>query len=168
MRTTPEGIQVIPVDFQKIFSLLDSEELRAIEEPIAKSQNLKIIYDKSAASINLIAAELSVCGMTTDQLFKYMQDNRDQIVRLALKINEDLKDTDEEEFPEGEEQDPSEITEVLGFASGFGLSHAIYHNFLSNRSGKELRAFLKNRRIPSHTKYAKAIEKVFASMNANN
>ena len=73
--------------------------------------------------------------------------------------------SDEEEYPEDEEQDPDEESETLGYANGFGIKYAIYHHFLANRSLSELRAFLKNRRIPKHTKFAKELQKVFLQVH---
>jgi hypothetical protein len=167
MRTTPEGIQVIPVEYGDVVAILDSVSLRSIEEPIAIAHRLPILRDKSAASISYIQGELSVCGMTTEELDRYMRDNGDMIVRLALLMRQDIPNTDEEEYPEGEEQDPSSEGVVLGLSNGFGLTHAIYHNFLSRRTGKELRAFLKNRRIPYHAKFAKQLESVFKALNSS-
>jgi hypothetical protein len=164
MRTTPEGIQVIPYEYREVVALLDLDELRAIEAQIAAAHQLPVLRDRSPVLINLTQAELSVCGMTANEIQQYLRDNCDSIVRLALKMKEDIADTDEEEYPEGEEQDPSGESTVLGMANGFGLSHAIYHHFLAHRSGKELRAFLKNRRVPFHTKFAKQLEGVFASL----
>ena len=167
MRITPEGIQVVPIEYREVVALLDSEELRAIEEPIAAAHRLPILRDKSPVLINLTQGELSVCGMTADAIHRYLQDNRESIVRLALKMKEDITDSDEEEFPEGEEQDADGESTTLGLANGFGLTHAIYHHFLAHRSGKELRAFLKNRRIPFHTKFAKQLEAVFALIRSS-
>ena len=76
-----------------------------------------------------------------------------------------ITDTDEQQYPEGEEQDPDGESIPMDFTyNGFGLTAAARYHFVSQRTGKELRAFLKNRRIPYHTKYAKQLEAVYASL----
>jgi hypothetical protein len=72
--------------------------------------------------------------------------------------------SDEQEYLEGEEQDQDEPGVSFGYANGFGAKCAIYHNFLANRAPSEFRAFLKNRRIPTHTKYAKELTRVFGEV----
>jgi hypothetical protein len=71
---------------------------------------------------------------------------------------------DEEEYPAGEEpgeEDKSVTVAQRGLGTGFGITYAIYYNFLANRTPSEFREFLRNRRIPHHARFAKESRRVF-------
>ena len=163
---TPEGITVIPISFQDVGALLKSDELSAVEKEIASRCRLNIIYDRGSAGTSYTQAEISVCGMTVDQLTGYLADNKNSLIDFGVRFMSDEDATnDEQEYPEGEEQDPDGESEALGYGNGFGIKVAIYHNFLANRTAAEFRAFLKNQRIPKHTKFAKELARTFAGSN---
>ena len=160
---TPEGITVISTSHQDVLALLKSDALSAVEKPIASQTGLNIIYDHGSASTSYTQAEISVCGMTTDQIEDYLTANRDSLIDFGVRFMSDEDATsDEQEYPEGGGGDPDGESETLGYGNGFGIKVAIYHNFLANRTPTEFRAFLKNRRIPKHTKFAKELARVFA------
>jgi len=162
---TPECITIIPTDQQEVIELLNSEALAAVEKPLATALKAEIIYDNSTASLSLIRGEISVCGLTTGQLENHLLEQRDSVIRFATRLLQDEEaNEDAEEYPEDEEPDPDDDDEdeELGCANGFGITMAIYHNFLANRTTKDLRAYLKNRKIPQHTKFAKQLEEIFA------
>jgi hypothetical protein len=166
MRTTPEGITVTPVEFHDVIEILNSDALKAVEEPIAAACGLKILRDWMPIQISIAQAELSVCGMSVEECKNYLAENQASIVEFALRLLNDNTEISEEEFPEGEEQDPSEEGRLLGISNGLGVTWTIYHQFVSRRSPKELRAFLKNRQIPFHAKYAKQLASIYASISA--
>lgn len=164
---TPEGITIIPTDQQEVIMLLKSEALAAVEQPLAAALKAEIIYDNSTTNLSLIRGEISVCGLTAGQIETYLLEQRDSVIRFATRLLQDVEaNEDAEEYPEGEEPDPDDEdeSEELGYANGFGITMAIYRNFLANRSSKDLRAYLKNRRIPQHTKFAKQLEIIFAEI----
>ena len=164
---TPQGITVIPTTYQDVAALLKSDALSVVEESIASKCGLKIICDYGTASTSYTQAEISVCGMNTDQIRDYLITNRESVINFGvLFMNDDEATSDEQEYPEGEEQDPDGESETLGYGNGFGIKVAIYHNFLANRTPAEFREFLKNRRIPRHTKFAKELARVFADSQA--
>lgn len=166
MRTTPEGITVTPVEFHDVIEILNSDALKAVEEPIAAACGFMILRDSMPILISEAQGELSVCGMSVEEFKKYLAENQSSIVEFALCLLNDKTEIPVQEFPESEEQDPSEEGQVLGICNGFGITRTIWHQFVSRRSPKELRAFLKNRRIPHHTKYAKQLESIYASLVA--
>ena len=160
---TPEGISLIPTSFQEIVALLTSEELAAVECPIADQCRLRIIRDIASTTTSHLQAEVSVSGMTVVEITNYLARYRNHLVAFGVRFLGDSKATEEEqEFAEGEEQDADGESETMGLGVGFGVKYAIYHNFLCNRPATEFRAFLKNRRIPKHTKFAKELQRVFA------
>ena len=76
-------------------------------------------------------------------------------------------DDDDEEYPEGEEQDALRPAEFLGHGVGFGIVCAIHYNFLANRTPGDLRAYLKNRRVPHQARTAREMRRVFDAMAAS-
>jgi len=160
---TPEGISIIPTTYQEIVSLLTSDELAGVECPIAEQCGLQILRDMASTTTSFAQAEVSVSGMTVDEIKRYLALHRDRLVAFGVRFLRDEDATkDEQEYPEGEEQDAEGESEAIGLGVGFGVKYAIFHNFLANRSAADFRAFLKNRRIPKHTKFAKELERVFA------
>ncbi len=161
---TPEGISLTPTSYQEIVALLTSEELASVECPIADQCRLRIIHDLASTTTSHLQAEVSVSGMTVAELTQYLALYRNQLVAFGVRFLGDSDATKEEqEFAEGEEQDTGGESKTMGLRVGFGVKCAIYHNFLANRPVAEFRAFLRNRRIPKHTKFAKELERVFAA-----
>jgi hypothetical protein len=151
---TPEGISITPTSYQDIVSLLTSEELAAVETPIADRCRMKLLRDLESTTTSFRQAEVSVSGMTAPEIREYLALHQARLVAFGIRFLGDARATqDEEEYPDGEEQDPNGKSEVIGLGTGFGVTYAIYHNFLTNRTHAEFRAFLKNRRIPKHTKF---------------
>lgn len=162
---TPEGIKVIPAPYEDVLALLKSDALAAVEDVVAARCAIRTIDDHGAAQMSYMQAAISLSGMTTGQLENYLSTNQLAIITFCIRIINHTEATgDEQEYPEGEEQDPDEEIESLGYGNGFGLTCAIYHNFLANRTPAELRAFLKNRRIPKHTKFANELASMFAAV----
>ncbi|MCC9602225.1 hypothetical protein LOC67_16845 [Stieleria sp. JC731] len=164
---TSEGISITPTSYQEIVALLTSDELAAVECSIAEQCRLKIIRDLASTTTSHLQAEVSVSGMTIPEITHYLNLHRYQLVAFGIQLLGD-KDAskEEQEYPDGEEQGLDGESETIGLAVGFGVKYTIYHNFLANRPAAEFRAFLKNRRIPKHTKFAKELERVFAELNS--
>ena len=166
---TPEGITITPTSYQEIVALWTSDELAAVECPIAEQCRLKIIRDLASTTTGHLQAEVSVSGMTVADITHYLALHRNHLVAFGVRFLGDKDATKEEqEYPDGEEQDGDDQSETMGLGVGFGVKYAIYHNFLSNRLSAEFRAFLKNRRIPKHTKFAKELERVFTEVGSLN
>lgn len=158
---TPDGLTVVPVTHQEVLALLKSDTHMAVEQEIATRCNMKILYDYESASLSSIQSDISVSGLSASQMEDYLLNNKDSIIEFAVRFQHDQDATsDEEEYPEGEEQDPDGESETLGYGTGFAVGYAIYHNFLANLPS-ELKAYLKNRRIPKHTKFAKTLTRLF-------
>lgn len=166
---TPEGITITPTTYQEVVSLLTSDELAAVECPIAERRRLRILRDLASTTTSYLQAEVSVSGLTVAEIRKYLALHRSSLIAFGVRFLGDGDATKEEqEYPEGEEQDPDGASETLGLGVGFGVKYAIYHNFLTNRSASDFRAFLKNRRIPKHTKFAKELVRVLAEVEGSN
>ena len=157
------SIKIIPIEYHQVRAILESDALKAIEEPIAAKRGLAILYDFSSASTTYTLADISVSGMSSAQLETLLREHRDRIITFGILFACDQEaNRDEEEYPEGEEPDEDEDPgEVLGLGCGFGIKYAIYYNFVANRTPAELRAYLKNRRIPQAAKFAMALERIF-------
>ena len=159
---TPEGIHIIPTTHQEVVALLTSDELDAVESPIAERCRFNILHDLSSTTTSSVQAEVSVSGMSVSEIVDYMVNHRKHLIEFGVRfLGDDDATNDEQEYPEGEEQVPDGESVSLGYGVGFGVKYAIYHNFLSNRPAGALRAFLKNRRIPRHTKFANELARVF-------
>src|SRR5262249_35187791 len=156
------AIKVISIPYQQTVALLQSETLRAVEEAIASEVGSRIIEYNSVMSASLAQADMSVSGLTLAEIESLLVSCRQHIVAFGIRFLRDKDATsNEEEYPEGEEQEPSETEEVHGLGKGFGINYAIYYNFLANRTPAEFRAYLKNRRIPHAAKFAKELRRVF-------
>ncbi|MFN9246643.1 MAG: hypothetical protein ACK6DS_06150 [Planctomycetota bacterium] len=166
---TPEGITITPTNHLEIVALLTSDELAAVECTIAEQCRLKIIRELGSTTTSHLQAEVSVSGMTVGEITQCLILHRNQLIAFGIRFLGDKDATKEEqEYPNGEEQEADGESETIGLMVGFGVKYAIYHNFLTNRSATEFRAFLKNRRIPKHTKFAKELERVFAEVGSMN
>ncbi|NLS98146.1 MAG: hypothetical protein GXX96_38945 [Planctomycetaceae bacterium] len=151
-----------PTPYQEVQALLHSDALRAVEQAIASETGSRIVEDYSTACTTYTQADMSVSGMTVGETEALLLAKRDQIVRFGIAFLRDQAAADDsEEYPEGEEQDPSETVEVHGLGVGFGVKYAIFYNFLVHRTPAELLAYLKNRRIPHHTRFAQELRRLF-------
>jgi hypothetical protein len=160
---TPDGIKIIPTVYQEVLALLKSDTLAAVEHPIAARRHLKMIYDDGTASMTYLRAEISVSGLTTAGIEEYLSHHKDAVIRFGLRFLGDQNATsDEQEYAEGEDQDPPGESEILGLSNGMGIKVAIYHNFLTNRMPAEFLAFLKNRRIPNAAKFARDLDRIYS------
>lgn len=158
-------IKVIPTPYQQVLALLRTDALRVVEQAIATAIGFRIIEDFSTACTTFTQADLSVSGLTISEMESLLIAHRDRVIRFGIALLRDQAATDEsEEFPEGEEQDPSEPGTSLGYGTGFGITYATYYNFLAHRSPEEFKAYLKNRRIPKHTQLARELQRVFDSV----
>jgi hypothetical protein len=160
-------IRVIPIEYQEVMDLLHSDCLRDVEQDIARQTGKRIIEDFSPACTSYTQADMSVSGMTATETRELLKANRDQIIAFGVAFLRDEEATrNEEEFPEGEEQDPSETIAALGLGTGFGIKYAIFYNFLANGTSADFSAYLKNRRIPHQAKFARELRRVFDASKA--
>ena len=155
-------IKVIPTAYDDVLALLHSETLRTVEQGIALEVGSRIVEDYSNVCTNYTRGDISVSGLTVAEIESLLIARRKEIVTFGIRFLRDQEASrDEEEYPDGEEQDPSETEELLGLGTGFGIKYAIFYNFLANRTPAEFRAYLKNRRVPHHAKFAKELRRVF-------
>jgi hypothetical protein len=154
-------VKVVPTPYAPVVELLNSGALQVVEDEIARQVGMPINRDMSSAVTSYIQAEMSVSGLTAAGIEQLLCDHRKEIVEFGVCLLSDADATmDEGEFPEGEEPEHSQVVERCGLAAGFGIKYAIYFNFLVNRSRAEFHAFLQNRRIPKHAKFAKELERL--------
>jgi hypothetical protein len=159
------AIKVMPTPYQEVLALLRSEALRSVEQAIASEVGSSIVEDYSTTCTSYTQADLSVSGMTVAGTETLLVAHRDQLIKFGVAFLRDEAATDDsEEYPEGEEQDPSGTVEVHGLGVGFGIKYAIFYNFLAQRTPAEFRAYLKNRRIPHHARFARELRRVFDSV----
>ena len=93
-------------------------------------------------------------------------DNIMSFVVARITFSEALDDDPDGEFPEGEELDEgdrSEVVEILGFARSVIASTIIEYDFVKNHP-KQLTAYYKRTRIPGAAKFSSQIKKVYASI----
>jgi hypothetical protein len=155
-------IKVIPTPYDEVLALLHSDALRGVEQAIASQVGSRIIEDYSNICTDYTRGDMSVSGLTVAEIVSLLVFRGDEIIAFGIRFLRDQEASrDEEEYPEGEEQDPSETVEVHGLGTGFGIKCAIYYNFLANRTLAEFRAYLKNRRIPHPAKFARELRRVF-------
>jgi hypothetical protein len=161
----PSKINVIPTSYQDVMTLLKSENLRTVEDGIASRVGMPVVREYLPVIVNLIQAEISLSGMTASQIESFLNEYPAQIIAFGIRFLRDAEATrDEEEYPEGEEpgeEDKPTTVEIRGLGTGFGITYAIYYNFLANRPSTDFREFLKNRRISHHARFAKEISRVF-------
>jgi len=163
---TPEGIILVPAEYQEVLALLQSPALAAVEQAVADGCGLRILDKVESVIVNYIQGNISVCGLTPRQLEEYLTTHRDALIAFSIRfVNDREMERNEEEFAEGEEQDPAEHVETLGYPVGFGVGYAIYHHFLTQRSAPDFRAYLKNRRMPKAAKFVKDLARVLREAN---
>jgi hypothetical protein len=156
------AITVIPTAHEDVLAMLYSDALRTVEQAIASEVGTRIVEDYSTTCTTYTQAEMSVSGMTVTETESLLRSHRDQIIKFGIAFLRDKAATDDsQEYPDGEEQDPPGPGKYLGLGVGFGIKYAIFYNFLMNRTPEDLLVYLKNRRIPHHTRFAKDLRRVF-------
>ncbi|MBI1248266.1 hypothetical protein GC197_10570 [bacterium] len=143
MPRTPEGIEIVEVDEAAIIALLRCVSLVKLEQTIAANVGAAVERNESAVYVSMLQANLEVCGMTVAELENHIAENWEQIARLATRM---LLESSGTTSPD--EESPRQLS------AGFGISYAIYHQFLSWRTPEELMAYLQNRRVPNRAKFA--------------
>jgi hypothetical protein len=155
-------IKIIPTPYEDVLKLLHSDALRTVEQAIASAVRVSIVEDYSNICTNLTRGDMSVSGLTVAEIESLLVSRRSEIIAFGVRFLRDQEAThDDEEHPEGEEREPPESTAVEGLGTGFGIKYAIYYNFLANRTPTQLRAYLKNRRIPHQARFAKELRRLF-------
>jgi hypothetical protein len=163
---TTSSIKVIPTPYEGVVALLRSNILRDVEQAIASRVGSVVHEELSSVCTSLAQADASVSGMTLAQIETLLSERRDEIVAFGVRfLRDDEATSDDEEYPEGEEPDPSPKGTVLGLGTGFGVKYAIYFNFLANRTPAEFREYLKNRRIPQHAKFEKELRRIYEEVH---
>jgi hypothetical protein len=161
-------IKVIPTPYHEVLALLKSDTLRDVELPIISAIGSRIVEDYSTTCTSFTQADMSVSGMTVTQVTALLMNHQEELVRFGIAYLQDRAANHEtEEYPEGEEQDPSETVEVLGYGVGFGIKIAILYHFLAHRTTAEFRSYLKNRRYPHQAKFARELRRVFDTVSKN-
>ncbi|MGO4730534.1 hypothetical protein [Paenibacillus sp. 2KB_22] len=87
-------------------------------------------------------------------------------VLARLTFSEQLEDDPDGEFPEGEELeagDRSEVVEVLGFTRSVIANTIIEYDMVKNHP-KQLTAYFKRTHIPDAAKFSSQIKKLYASI----
>jgi hypothetical protein len=157
MATTPEGITVIPTDHHEVVALLASETLAAVERAIATAVGVNVVYNEpDCVTTTYTRAEISVSGLTVAQIADYLRVNGNQVIAFGIAFLQ----------AKGPPAPPAGGV-VLGLGNGFGITYAIRHHFLAQRTKKEFHAFLKNRRIKGHTKFAKELLAIYQDILKN-
>jgi hypothetical protein len=149
--------------YQDVLDLLASEHVRSVERAIAAEVGMNIFEDYSVVSTSHLLVAIGASGMTPSDIKVLLQDRRDQIVAFGVRLLRDLavNSDDEDVYPEGEEQDPPGKVVSEGLGIGFGVTYAIYYNFLANRTPAELRAFLRGRGIEYHSSFSQDLRRLF-------
>jgi hypothetical protein len=156
MAKTPEGITITPTVHADVVALLGSEELAAVERGISQGGGLEIIYDdpNSVTTTNR-RAEISVSGLTVEQIREYLCTHREALIAFGIASLGDQRESESEDEEQG-------VT--LGLGNGFGILYAIYHHFITQRPKAEFHAFLKNRRIGRQATFAKNLRRIYESL----
>jgi hypothetical protein len=138
---------VARVSLAEMAALLESPELKAVEEPVAAARGLPILAPRFASD-----ALNDVChvGWDAATIRRLLAEQRDLLVRLILADHQDrTRHVEEEEYPDGEvprgREKPVTI-EVLGLTRGFALSYLNRVEILRRLGKGGLRAYLKHRR----------------------
>lgn len=87
-------------------------------------------------------------------------------VEARVTFSEQLDDDPDGEFPEGEEPeagDRSEVVEVLGFTRSVIANNIIEYDMVKNHP-KQLTAYFKRTHIPGAAKFSSQIKKLYASV----
>lgn len=102
-------------------------------------------------------------------LMELYNDEKESIMSYVvarLTFSEQLDDDPDGEFPEGEELDEgdrSEVIEVLGFVRSVIADTIIEYDVVKNHP-KQLTAYYKRTRIPGAAKFSSQIKKLYASV----
>ena len=150
---------VARISLAEMADLLESEELKAIEEPVAAARGVPILPVKFASD-----ALNSVCHVDWDAatVKRLLAEQRDLLIRFILADHrERARHVDEEEYPPGEEPAERErpvTIEVLGLTRGFALGYLTRLHILRQLGKGGLRAYLKHRGIPFPQKSATMTE----------
>lgn len=159
------AVKVIPTPYQQVLALLQSDALRAVEQPIAAAVGSRVVEDYSTACTSLTQSDLSVSGLTVAEAEALLVAERERLIRFGVAfLRDEAATAGGEEFPPGQEAEPSETVESHWLGVGFGVKYAIYYNFLARRTQAEFQAYLKNRRVPHRARFARELRRVFAAL----
>ena len=160
MPRTKEGIELTACPLSELNLLLDSHELRALEQSIASQAGLRFSGECAANNLRNLQGDISVSGLTCGGIHELISSHQQLISDFAVRlIVSNLDDSDNGEFGPGEEQDvttcrPDDVHLKIGFA----INYAISINFLLNRNKDDHMAYLRNRRVPRPSAWIKELQ----------
>ena len=159
------------VTAQEAKQLLLSPELAAVEEAVAAELGLRLLRDMRVTTYSQVEIDVGFTPLTYAQVIERLRADRDLLVRFHVAMARDPEATDDtEEYPPGEEPDPADLPrtiEVLGLATGFGITDVVRLYYLRERPRGDLTALFKKQRIPFAAKFARAVRRVFNEVSGD-
>ncbi len=143
-------------------AILASDQLRAVQEPIAAALGQPILPHTSASdSLN------TVCFLDWDApaILNQLVSQRDRLIAFGQLLLAGPPEDDDGEFPPGEEPAPQErgsTVETLGLVNGFALHLASLLRAADDPDPKLLLNYLKSRRVPHASRHADEICQILA------
>ena len=145
-----------------IADLLDSPAFTEFEEGIARRFGLKRLIGNARVR-ELAEGEIAQSPYDLHQIAEFMANRPDGFDRFAQAwyLDSQQSDDGEEHNPEeGNQQEDIPPPKLTGICEGFTITYLLF--FLHARHlPKELKAWIKTRRIPAAPKVAKDVQRVY-------
>ena len=149
--------------------LLLSPELAAVEDAVAAQLHMRLIRDLAVTTYSRVEVDLGFTPLTYAQVIERLKADRELLVRFHVALSRDPEAADDaEDYAPGEEPDPDDLPrpiEVRGLGTGFAITDVVWIYFLRERPKAELTDFFKKRRIPFAPKFARAVRRIFQSVD---
>lgn len=147
-----------------IAGLLDDDDFSEFEEGIARRLRLKRLVGNARVR-ELAQQEIAQSPYSLEQIAEFMAQRPAGFDRFAIEwyLDSNQRDYGEEHNPlEGNQQEDLPPPQLTGICEGFTITYLLF--FLHARDlPKELKAWIKLRRIPSAPKVARDVQRVYQS-----
>jgi len=148
--------------------LLESSKLEHIENEIASQVNSYVNRDYLSFMVNGAVKQLKHACLNTKDIMAILSEQAELLIQFGVAFLHDEEATsDEEEYPQGEELDEDDKSETVsehGIGIGFGITYAIYLNYLQKNTKQEFVKYLKAERIPYAAKFASELKRVYENL----
>jgi hypothetical protein len=144
--------------------LLSCEELRVVEAEVTRRLSLPLLPSGPIEG-SVVDNWLRFAGLSYDEAREWLSRERERLVAFIVAINREFQNDDRDgEFPEGEEPDPadkSQLDSVLGYSNGGALTTLCWYVLLKQKSPEALAAFLQKTRMPHRQQLAERLRVVY-------
>lgn len=155
------------ITIQEVIELFDSPKLAHVEEAIVAAIGSSITRDHLDIIAKFSLEEISLAGLSCQELRNYLQERKDDIIKFSIALLEDESATSrKEEYPPVEEVDESDFDPEIvehGYSVGCSITYVTYIHLIENGTKADLSNYLKARGIPYRGQFARDLRRLHAA-----